>query len=355
MSNSNHLTTPSGGEISIGKLTQVFTTQSVNTEHRLHDFLYGGSIVKANECTGLLVSNSRPARWRFNGIPAHQSTPKPNVKLSDFWGKGFYHAPSGSISVSGSAAFYSTRTAEDGGGKNIGGQSGKYPAFFTLVAAGERKAGSITEYAFRINQENGWWESTVVFKNNGQIKGKGGRGGNGNNNNGKQNGGPALRINAPAFFYNQSGAFVYGGGAGGNSGGSSSGQYKECYCCNNTRWSAGGNGGGGGAGAGQGGSGGGAPGGNFNCNGNNGNNGNWSGPGGQVGNKCCNARAPKGSVCTNAGTAGGNWGSGKAVVYPSKKYYTTMTAGATLGGYSADGVTNLNGGNQGAPFNVQWG
>lgn len=325
MPNESVLTTVSGGSISIGALTACFTNQATATSRKLTDFRYGGSIVRRNECTDYLMAYSRPSRWRFNGIPTSGS-----IRLGQFWGKGYYVAPSSNITAGSGNNYYSTRWAEDQG-KN----GGNAPAFFTLVNNTERLSASVGEYAFRINQDAGFRDSTVIFYNYASIKGRGGNGGNGNGGGGN-NGGPALRMNAPSFFRNFSNS--WGGGRGGNAGGSSSGTYNECYCCNTTRWSAGGNGGGGGAGNGGGGNGGGAPGGNFNCNGNNGFGGNWSSAGGQVGAKCCGARAPKGSVCSNVGQGGGGWGNGKGVVFPSNKLFTRINDGNINGGFSADGV-----------------
>lgn len=316
----------SGGSISIGNLNEVFTNQVRQTSRKLGDFYYGGSIVRANECTGYLIAYSRPARSRFSGIPSNGS-----IRLSQFWGKGYYYAPSGNITADAGRNFYSTGDAEAMGLKN----RSLAPAFFTLVNNTTRLANSTGEYAYRVNQDAGFQNSTVVFYNYAEIKGRGGNGGNGNGGGGF-NGGPALRMNAPSFFRNFSNS--WGGGRGGNAGGSSSGTYNECYCCNSTRWSAGGNGGGGGAGSGAGGAGGGAPGGNFNCNGNNGFGGNWSSAGGQVGAKCCGARAPKGSVCTNLGDPGGGWGNGVGVMTPSSKLFTRINDGNIAGGFASDGI-----------------
>lgn len=329
MANENITVTVSGGSISIGNLTEVFTNQVRQTSRKLTDFYYGGNIVRRNECTNFLMQYSRPARWRFNGIPQNGS-----IRLGQFWGKGYYYAPQSNINAD-SRNFYSTGDAEQQGMKT----RSLAPAFFTLVNNTTRLANSTGEYAYRINQENGFRDSTVVFYNYAEIKGRGGNGGNGNGGGGF-NGGPALRMNAPSFFRNFSNS--WGGGRGGNAGGSSSGTYNECYCCNSTRWSAGGNGGGGGAGAGAGGAGGNAPGGNFNCNGNNGFGGNWSSAGGQVGARCCGARAPKGSVCSNLGQGGGGWGNGVGVMTPSNKFFTRINDGNIAGGFAADGV-NLGG------------
>lgn len=325
MANESIVTTVSGGTISIGDLTTVFTNVNRATTRKLGDFYYGGSIVRANECTGYLINYGRPARWRFNGIPSSGT-----IRLGQFWGKGYYYAPSSNITADG-RNFYSCGDAEALGLKT----RSLAPAYFTLVNNSTRLSASVGEWAYRVNQDNSFKDSTVIFYNYAEIKGRGGNGGNGNGGAGN-NGGPALRINAPAFFRNFSN--TWGGGRGGNAGGSSSGTYNECYCCNSTRWSAGGNGGGGGAGNGNGGAGGGAPGGNFNCNGVEGFGANWSSAAGVRGANCCGARAPKNNVCSNTGAGGGGWGNGVGVTYPSTKYFTRINDGNIAGGIVADGV-----------------
>lgn len=318
-----------GNSISIGRLNEVYTNGNRNTSRRLGEFYYGGNLLRRNECTNFMVQYNRPGIWRWQGIPA---SPNTSIRLGQFLNKQYYYAPPSNIGADG-RNFYSCGDAEARGIKN----RALAPAYFTLVNNSTRLGASTGEYAYRVNQENSHPSSTVVFYNYAEIKGRGGAGGNGNNGNGL-NSGPGLRINAPAFFRNFSN--IWGGGRGGNAGGSSSGTYNECYCCNSTRWSAGGNGGGGGAGNANGGAGGGAPGGNFNCNGVNGFGSDWGSRAGQRGSNCCGARAPKGSVCSNVGQAGGDWGGNSGVVTPSVKPFTRLNDGNIRGGINADGVFN---------------
>lgn len=316
-----------GNSISIGRLNEVYTNASRNTSRRLSEFYYGGNFLRRNECTNFMQQYGRPGRWRWEGIP---SSPNTSIRLGNFLNKQYYYAPPNNINADG-RNFYSCGDAEALGIKN----RALAPAFFTLVNTAERRGASTGEYAYRVNQDNSHPSSTVVFYNYAEIKGRGGDGGNGNSGNGLSSG-PALRMNAPAFFRNFSN--IWGGGRGGNAGPSTTGTYNECYCCRITRWAAGGNGGGGGAGNGNGGQGGNSAGGNFTANGVAGFGGNWSSPGGQRPPNCQRASSPKNQVCSNVGDPGRDWGGNSGVVFPSAKPFTRLNDGNIRGGINADGV-----------------
>lgn len=326
--------TPSSGTIKFSDLSLEYKN-SASAQISLGELGYGLNINRKNDNTDDARSDgNHPLSYVVSGLPVNNGSGS-NIRISQFYNRLAYAAPpNGDISSGPNNINRIDLNPYFEIGRNYNPNQSKRsnPLFMHFTNNAVIYSSTTSDYAVRTDTET---NSTLYFKNNNAVYGKGGDGGDGGDGDGSPSGG-GNGGNGGTAFYSQVYTIInnlgvmYGGGGGGGGGGSGHVQWNECYGCGPTNSGGGGGGGGGGASysSSSGGSGGGA-GPNFGSSGDGGNNGSVNGPGrggsggnggrgghggGGGGNGINNGGAggdePNGDRSPGtAGAAGGNWGS----------------------------------------------
>ncbi len=307
---------PDSGPIKFSDLNTEFRG-SANSELQLSmsQVGYGGTILRANNCTAQVRSNSSSPYYSNIGLLQAYSGSNNNMTLSNFYSKWIYAAPpNGTYVLTGTNNQYNFSSYYSDGrtyNQNTAKRDSN-PLFIEIINNGTcySSAKGDTTTAANIPDASGseTGGTLVYFDNNSGIYGSAGNGGNGGNGTSTQSGGAggaggrALTSTCERLYLNNDGA-IYGGGGGGGGGGSGHNSYNEFPGFSPTNEGNGGGGGGGGqgydAGSGGGGGGGGA---NYGDGGNGGSPGSFSAAGGGGGGG--GGQGPNGG----GGGPGGSWG-----------------------------------------------
>lgn len=331
------MTLQSSGQIALSDLRTEYTNLNVGAQVSMNEFYYGSTHVKKNNCTDAARGDtSHPSQAsHFDNIPA-LSTPKVQIKLTNFYSRVYYYARQQVVQVSGNNATISVTDIENEALKTNSGNT----VFFDVQTTGNCKATTTSNYGLTIPQGNRA-NTTCYLTNDYAIYGKGGAGGRGDGSAGSA-GGDAFYVSTNLYLKNNN--KILGGGGGGSGGTAKINSYNECYCCNVTNASIAGSGGGGGKGGGAGGPAGSALNANFQYSGGGGNNGDEdtsSVPGsGGSGGGSCSYNTVLGTYCSNGGANGGGWGqagggsggaAGNSIRRRNSAYYVVVTSGTTAG------------------------
>ena len=338
------MTLQSSGQIALSDLRTEYTNLGPQGQVAMNEFYYGSTHLKKNKCTDQARGDtSHPTQAsHFDNVPSLATTPKPQIKLTNFYSRVYYYARQTVAQVSGNNASVNVNGIEDEALK----KNSNNTVFFDAETTGNCKATSTGNYALAIPQGSRA-NTTCYLTNDYAIYGKGGQGGNGGGSGSP--GGTAFYVSSNIYLKNNN--RILGGGGGGAGSNGKRQPFNECYCCNVSNTSIGGSGGGGGKGGGGGGSGSGAPPSNFPAgSGGNGGSGDEDtgsvpGSGGGGGGRC--GGYPRGTICADSGGPGGGWGSsgspapagsggsgGGAITRRSGSYYVVLTSGTTAGGTS---------------------
>jgi len=337
------MTLQSSGQISFSDLRTEYTNLGSQGKVAMNDFYYGSTHLRRNRCTDQARTDTSHPRHsiHFSGIPVF-STPRSQIRLTNFYGKVYYYARQTVVQVSGSNASVNVVNIENESIKSNSNNT----VFFDLETIENCSASATSNFGLLIPQ--GSRPNTTCFLTNDYaIYGRGGRGGDGGGNTAQdgENGGTSLSVATNVYLRNNN--RILGGGGGGGGGAARRDSYNECYCCSTTTASIGGSGGGGGKGNGGGGSAGPALSANFQYSGGNGapgdeNTSSVPGTGGSGGANCAFNKV-LGTYCSIPGGNGGGWGqpggsssagggaAGAAIRRRGSAYYVVLTSGTQAG------------------------
>ena len=307
----------STGPIKFSDLNTEFRgSVNANTQLSMSQLGYGSTILRSNNCTAQVRSNSSSPYYTNIGLLQTYNGAGSNMTVSNYYSKWIYSAPpNGTFVLTGTNDQYNFSTYYSSGRDYSPNTDKKNtnPLFIEIINNGtcySNTKGGATSAASIPNASGSETGGTLVyFDNNTGIYGSAGDGGNGGNGTSTQSGGAggaggrALTATCERLYLNNDGV-IYGGGGGGGGGGSGHETFNQFPGFSPTNQGNGGGGGGGGQGyvAGSGG-GGGSAGANFGNAGNAGSAGSFTsaGSGGAGGN----GPGPDGG----AGGGGGGWGS----------------------------------------------
>lgn len=337
------MTLQSSGQIALSDLRTEYTNLGSQGQVAMNDFYYGSTHLKKNKCTDQArTDSSHPTKAsHFDNIPV-LSTPRSQIRLTNFYGKVYYYARQSVVQVSGSNASVNVVNIENESLKSNSNNT----VFFDLETIGNCSGSTTSNFGLSIPQGNRA-NTTCYLTNDYAIYGKGGKGGNGGGSSAErgEDGGTALSVATNVYLKNNN--RILGGGGGGGGSVARRETYNECYCCRTTNASIAGSGGGGGKGGGGGGSAGFALGSNFMYAGANGSGGDSNissvpGSGGSGGTRC-SFNVVIGTYCSIPGGNGGGWGqaggsssaaggaAGNAIRRRSGFYYVVLTSGTQAG------------------------
>lgn len=338
------MTLQSSGQIALSNLRTEYTNLGSTAKVAMNEFYYGSNYLKKNKCTDQVrTDSSHPTKAsHFDNIPA-LSTPKVQIKLTNFYSRVYYYARQAIVQVSGNNSSINVNNIENE--SECLKKNSNNTVFFVAETIDNCKATTTSNNGLTISQGSRP-NTTCYLTNDYEIYGKGGKGGDGNGNTG-ENGGTALSLALNIYLKNNN--RILGGGGGGGGGNARKDTYNECYCCSTTSASIAGSGGGGGKGGGGGGNAGSALSANFSYSGGNGSAGDSNtssvpGSGGSGGGNCT-YNTVIGTYCSNSGGNGGGWGEsgsggisggqggsgGNAISRRSGAYYVVLTSGTTAG------------------------
>jgi len=321
-----------GNSISFSQINTEFRGASnANSQISMSELGYGGNILRSNNCTEQIRTNSDSPYYPNIGLLQVYTGPGSNMNVGNFRSKYIYAAPPIEASVlTGNNDQYNFNSFYSNG-RNYNPNTDKKNTnvmFIDIRNSGtcySSLTNNASSYSATIPNEADKGGTLVYFDNDGNIYGSGGAGGNAasglNADNGSPGGpgGNGLNSQCERLYINNNG-YIYGGGGGGAGGNSTKTTYFQSPGAGPTNIGSGGGGGGGGQGYNGGPRGnGGGPGAN-NISGGQGSNGgdgtvNGPGSGGNGGGTAC---GPGGisqgfqNVCINGpsvgGGAGGSWG-----------------------------------------------